>query len=314
MRLPRLSALILTTSLLAGCASVIVQAPAPTPVLVAPPVTAAPVRPARSAPVADESLQSLKNQLEEYLQEQSGTYGVYVIDIATGTGVGINADMVFPAASTFKLPMAMYLLDLAERGQISLDETLTYTSDDYEEGTGTLQDWVGDGDELSVRELIQLAITESDNIATNMLMRRFGRENVYDFMHQIGGQVTTYEDTNGTTPREMANYMRLAQTNKVVSDPQLRKFLIDLLSHTVFTDRAAAGVPDGVKVAHKVGTLPGVVNDVALVYAPHRTFVVSVFSTDVDDEAAPQVIAEITRRVYDVERDLAAAVGKANRG
>ncbi|MDB4893908.1 MAG: putative beta-lactamase [Firmicutes bacterium] len=320
MRLSRLTAFLLTVPLLAGCASLPAgyASSAPAPAAAQPPVAPAPTpapAPAptptptpTTAPITDQSLQNLKAQLEAYLADQQGTYGVYVIDIASGKGVGVNSDMAFPAASTFKLPMAMYVLDQAETGHLSLDDQITYTAEaDYEDGTGVLQDSIQEGEGVPIRRLIELAITESDNIATNMILRRIGRDNVFAFMTKLGGKVTTYADTAGTTPRDMANYMRLARTNKVVTDPTLRKFLLDLLSHTAFTDRAAAGVPDGVKVAHKIGTLPGVINDVALVYAPKRTFVVAAFSIDVDDAVAPDVIAAVTRQVYDVERSLAAA-------
>lgn len=264
------------------------------------------------APVAAPDLNSLQREIAAYLDKQDGTWGAYVIDIASGKATGYNENQVFPTASTFKLPMAMYILDQVEQGKARLDELLTYSADDYEEGTGILQDSVTVGDQFSVNRLIELAITESDNIATNMLLRRFGRENVYAFMkNKLGGKVTQFPDpsygtANGTTPKEMATYMRMAYGNKAITDPKLRQYLLDLLSHTAFDDRAAAGVPKGVKVAHKIGTLPNVCNDVALVYAPKRTFVVAVYSIDVNEETAPQVIADVTRKVYDFERDLAA--------
>jgi len=260
-------------------------------------IPAGPSTPAK-APASD--LSPLRRQLVEYLSDQDGTYGVYIVDLATGKGVGVNSDKVFPAASTFKLPMSLYILDQVAKGKASLDEKITYSESDYEEGTGTLQDWIGEGDALKVRELIELAITQSDNIATQMLLRRFGVTNVYDYMHALGGQVTHYDEgVIGTTPKEMAAYMRSAQGSSVLKDPKLRQFLIRSLEQTAFEDRTAAGVPDGIKVAHKIGTLPNVVNDVALVEAPGHPFIISAFSVDVDDEVAPAVITEVTRKVYD---------------
>jgi beta-lactamase class A len=258
----------------------------------APPVPAKPIVP---------DMNKLKARLNEYLAEQDGTYGVYVIDLTSGKALGINSDKVFPAASTFKLPMSLYILDLASQGKVDLDEKIPYTDADFEDGTGTLQDTVYEGDQYTVRDLIRLAITQSDNIATHMLLRHFGSQNVYDYMlSRLGGKVTEFDaETIGTTPRDMAIYMRGAQGSRVVKDPALREFLIDCLEHTAFEDRTAAGVPDGVAVAHKIGTLPNVVNDVALVMAPDHPFILSAFSMDVDDEQAPQVIADMTREVYD---------------
>lgn len=272
--------------------------------------TPAPAQGATPAP----DLSPLQAQLEEYLSQQEGTYGVYVTDLASGKGTGINADVAFPAASTFKLPMAMYILDQVARGNARLDEILTYTADDYEDGTGVLQDEVSGGGAFTVRRLVELAITQSDNIATNMLLRRFGRSNVYAYMQQLGGKVTQFDpETNGTTPREMALYMQSAQDSKTIADTGLRRFLLGTLGKTAFADRVAAGVPRGVRVAHKIGTLPGVVNDIALVYAPRRTFIVSVLSMDVSEEVAPAVIAEVARRVYAFEAGQARP-GRSRRG
>ncbi|HWI66069.1 MAG TPA: serine hydrolase [Symbiobacteriaceae bacterium] len=270
---------------------------------VGPPAQAAPVtaeKTTAASATAAPDLNRLRKQLQDYLASQKGTYGVFVLDLATGKSVGINGDMVFPAASTFKLPMSLYILDQAARGKVSLHEKIAYTRADYEEGTGTLQEWIKPGNALTVRELIDLAITQSDNIATQMLLRRFGVQNVYDYMRRLGGKVTHYEaGVVGTTPREMAAYMRNAQGSHVIGNAELRAFLMQSLENTAFDDRTAAGVPDGVAVAHKIGTLPGVVNDVALVEAPEHPFIIAAFSLGVDERVAPAVISEMTKRVYE---------------
>lgn len=245
-------------------------------------------------------MSALRRKIKDYLSQQEGTYGIYVIDLASGKTMGINATKPFPAASTFKLPMALYILDQVAQGKANLNEKLDYTDADYEEGTGILQDSIEEGEQHPVRELLELAITQSDNIATRMLLRRFGLDNVFAYQQKLGGQVSWYDDeTLGTTPRDMAVYMRYVQNASAVSDPALRQFLLTALENTAFNDRTAAGVPQGVPVAHKIGTLPNVVNDVALVEAPDHPFIVAAFSTDVSEDEAPEVISEVTRQIYE---------------
>ncbi|MDF2630916.1 MAG: putative beta-lactamase [Symbiobacteriaceae bacterium] len=293
---------VLATSLLAGCTGRPAQAITVPDVgaTIAAPAVQSSVQAAPAAP-AQPDLRQLRRQLHSYLADQDGTYGVFILDLTTGKGVGINSDKVFPAASTFKLPMSLYILDQVTKGKASLYEKIAYEASDYDEGTGTLQDWVEEGTELTVRELVELAITQSDNIATHMLLRRFPPQNVYAYMkEQLGGKVTHFdEETMGTTPREMATYMMDAHSGQALEDRELQQFLISALENTAFEDRAAAGVPDGVAVAHKIGTLPNVVNDVALVEVPDHPFIISVFSLDVSEEIAPGVISEVTRKVYD---------------
>lgn len=245
-------------------------------------------------------LRGLRAKLNHYLARHDGTYGVFIIDLKSGRALSINGDQRFPAASTFKLPMSLHIFDQVEKGKVSLDEVLAYSDEDWEAGTGVLQASV-EGDTFTVRELVELAITHSDNIATNILLRRFGLYNIMTYMEQdLGGRVVNIEDgAIVTTPRDMAVYMRKAQSDELLRQAELRGLLLDSLENTVFEDRVAAGVPAGVPVAHKIGTLPGVVNDVALVGAAERPFVIAAFSMDVWEDEAAEVITGLTRTVYE---------------
>ncbi len=246
----------------------------------------------------------LRERLERYVQALPGTWGIYLLEIESGWSLAINGEMVFPAASTFKLPMAMYVLDLVERGRADLSEVLVYQEGDWEEGAGILQETVQVGSTETVGRLIELAITYSDNIAANMLIRRFGWENVQAYMRSLGGTVTVTESgRNATTPREMAAYMEALYTGTAITNPELRRSLLDHLSNTAFQDRIAGGLPAGVPVAHKIGALDGVVNDIGLVMLPEHPFIISIFSLDVGEERAIEAIAEITRIVYRYQQE-----------
>jgi len=308
---PKWPFVLVAAGLLAGAVTTVLvtravaSVPGVSPVLEAP--RASTEAAADSAPIATGSLPDLTElaaRLQGLLSQQEGVYGVYVVDVATGAGAGINADFVFPTASTVKLPVAMYVLNQVEQGTVNLDDLIPYEPSDWEEGTGVLQEEVSEGFVLPLRRLVALTITESDNIATNMLLRHFGSESIAAYMEKLGGTVTHDGQIWSTTPRDMAGYMLQAHNSTTLADPVLRGFLKDLLSSTVFTDRIAAGVPAGTRVEHKIGTLPNVVNDVAMVYGPRRSFVVSVFSRDVNMQQAPQVIADLTHEVFEYEASL----------
>jgi beta-lactamase class A len=240
----------------------------------------------------------LNELIAAFVAEHQGRFGVYVIDLVSGQSTGVNSDQPFVAASTFKLPVAMYVLDQVGRGQVDLEDTVEYEEGDWEEGAGTLHLSLP-GDSFTVAYLTELMMLHSDNIALKMLLRHLNKENVYAYMRHLGGTVLFYdEQTWGTTPQEMGDYLYAAYTGQGLHDPAQGVWLLEALSMTAFTDRIAAGVPSEVRVAHKIGTLPGVVNDVAVVYALPRPFLLSVFSEGVDMEQAPQVIADLTRLVY----------------
>jgi len=242
-------------------------------------------------------LTELEEALRDFLTGRPGAYGVAVIDLATGATAAVGADQVFAAASTFKVPLAMYVLDLAARGEADLEEHLFYESEDWEGGTGILQDSVP-GDCHTVSELVNLALTVSDNIATNMLLRRFGDDNVFAYMRALGGTVTNLETgRRATTPRDMVHYLERVYRLAATGRSEHYRTLLGLLTQTVFGDRIAAGVPAGIPVAHKIGSLPGMVHDVGIVFLPEHPFAIAIFSADVNEEAAAVDLARITRMV-----------------
>ena len=230
----------------------------------------------------------------------AGRFGVYVRDLNSGREVAYNADQSYIAASTYKLPLAMDVMRLSELGQLSLDERLTYTSDDYEAGTGVIQgDPVGSG--YAIRDLVRLAITRSDNIAANMLVRRVGWSALHDYMRNLGGATFAADGSNVTSPRDMGLYLQRLLDPAYLNDGS-RTYLLDLLSHTEFNDRLPRDLPQGVEVAHKIGTYNGAVNDVGIVFAPGHAYIIAVMSRDMwDENQGADDIAAVSRTFYRFE-------------
>ncbi len=102
------------------------------------------------------------------------------VDIYTGFSISYNQDDEIYGASTIKAPSSIYIYEEAERGNIDLDEELTYTSSYYIGGSGLLKN-TPFNKSYTVRTLVSYAIIHSDNAAHNMLMDRFGRVNMYNY-------------------------------------------------------------------------------------------------------------------------------------
>ncbi|BAD39965.1 serine hydrolase [Symbiobacterium thermophilum] len=250
-----------------------------------------------AAALPADGLAGLEEALHAYVSALSGTYGVAVVDLSTGATVSVGGDQVFVAASTFKVPLAMYVFSLVERGEADLAEPLYYAPEDWEGGSGILHGSIA-GDCYTVAELVHLSLTVSDNIATNMLLRRFGEQNVFAYMRELGGTVTNLSTgRRATTPRDMALYMEVAYRRAAGDDGGLYRTLLGLLTQTAFSDRIAAGAPSGVSVAHKIGTLPAMVHDVGIVFLQDRPFAIALFSSGVNESVAAASLADITRLV-----------------
>ncbi len=256
-------------------------------------------RTSRSPAPEKPDLAPLNRSITRLLGNDLPHYGIYVVDLKSGVATGVNENTRFSAASTVKLPLAMFVLEQAHQGGVSLDEKITYTNDDYEDGTGVLQG-TPPGTEFSTGDLVKLAITKSDNIAANMLLRRFGRDAVAAYTRTLGGDAILFDGDNLVTPKDMSFYLRRLMQVKYISR-KTRDLLLDYLTHTEFNDRLPGGLPPRVRIAHKIGTLPGVVNDVGIVFAPQRTYIISVMSRDVSEDDATQMISAVSRTVYQFE-------------
>ncbi len=93
---------------------------------------------------------------------------IYYMDLETGYEIEINSGVHYPVASCVKIPFCVYLYEKLAAGEIDGDTVLTYESRHYMGGTGVIQN--GEvGDQYTVMELLELAVTRSDNIAYQML-------------------------------------------------------------------------------------------------------------------------------------------------
>lgn len=102
-----------------------------------------------------------------------GELGVAVRPLGGGKRFGWRADERWYLASLVKVPVAIELMARVEAGELSLDERLVLRQADYVDGAGPTN-WAPPGSALTLGELLEAMLTESDNTATDLLMRRLG--------------------------------------------------------------------------------------------------------------------------------------------
>lgn len=236
--------------------------------------------------------------IKSYLSNQEGVYGIYFLDLTSGQSMGLNSTRKFIAASTVKVPINLYLYKLYSEGGISLDETVTYTEADYEEGTGDIQ-YQDFGTEYSLRELSRMSIEISDNVAINMLSRYLDYEKVVEYMEGLEGH-SIQRNKNQITPKDMAVFLKtlldLTQNNPDTHE------LLDFMLNTEFNDRIPLLLPPEVPVAHKIGNQVEAVHDVGIVFA-QKPYILCLYSEKVNEDTAPDVLAQISKMVYDFSQN-----------
>jgi beta-lactamase class A len=259
------------------------------------------------------------------LVASSGAEAVAVAfhDLQTGRELLVNPDESFHAASTMKVPVMLEVFREVREGRLSLDERLpvknefksiadgsTFSVSPDDDSEFTLYKKVG-GTE-TVRELLRLMITESSNLATNIIVERVTPERVMDLMRRMGARdikvLRGVEDgkaferglNNTTTARGLLVLLRAIAEGRAVSR-EASKQMTDILLEQKFNEGIPAGLPSGTRVAHKTGWITKINHDAGIVFLPGRKpYVLVVLVRGIaDDKRAHQLIADISRAVYE---------------
>jgi len=127
----------------------------------------------------------LQEQIQEILSQNAARIGVAIRHIESGAEVMIGADEPVPLASVVKVPALVEAFRQIGAGQICLDDRWSLTSKVKTVGSGVLY-LLDDGLALSVRDILLLMITISDNTATDMLLNRLGVASIDACMRNIG--------------------------------------------------------------------------------------------------------------------------------
>ena len=264
--------------------------------------------------------------LEPFLNKVEGKLiAVAFQDLETDTDYYLNADQEFHPASTFKVHVMMEVFRQANEGLLSLEDRLPivnsfssiadgsrYSLDVKDDAEQTL--YPRSGETESIYELTRLMIVRSSNLATNILLKKVGAENVNDFIHSLGIEGVTVrrgvEDNvafrlgmnNSASARGLTQTMNLIARKKVLSE-EASDEMIKILLGQEFNESIPALLPNFVKVAHKTGWNNDLYHDMAIVFPKDRKpYTLSImtkgFAEDRESEAH-ECMATISKMIYE---------------
>ncbi|MFL0245423.1 serine hydrolase [Candidatus Clostridium stratigraminis] len=233
----------------------------------------------------------LENNIKDYLGKNISKVGLSYYDINSGKEIVINGDKTFLAASTIKVQMNMILDDMIQNGTVKENESIQYTEDSFEEGTGILQSQ-DLSKPISLSLLSDYSIIYSDNIATNMIIKRI---NYYNMRNLIDAKLGHATDKSGNFITANDETTLLKQLYENVNNNSYYSKIIDDMKNTEFHDRLDFYLPHNI-VAHKVGNYDSYVNDVGIIYTKNP-YILSIYTNNLDN--ANEVIAHISKMIYD---------------
>lgn len=231
----------------------------------------------------------LSADLTRMAASYDGVMGIFVKDLKSGETFAVNADTIFPQASSIKIPILIELMRQAQEGKLSLAERVEIHHAGLVGGSGVLQFFSDGGSALSLRDLAVLMVVLSDNSATNLIIDRVGMDNVNVMLDQVGLNQTRLarkmvdidaeraDRENRSSPREMGTLVEMLNAGKLL-DAEHTKMALEILEYPKDSP-LHAGVPDTITVAEKPGSLNGAQCDSGIVFLAGRPYVISVMTT-----------------------------------
>jgi beta-lactamase class A len=235
-----------------------------------------------------------------------GQVGLLVVDLDTGDFVDRNSLRSFSAASTIKLPILAAFYQAVDQGAVSLNESLVMTADLVAGEAGTMQ-YSPVGTQFSALETVTKMITISDNTATNMIIARLGDYETLNRRFQTWGLRQTKVQqwlpdlggTNEVSPMDLVNLLIRLEQGELVSR-RSRDRIFNTLTAVQNRQLLPQGLDEGAIIAHKTGTLGGVLADVGLVDVPNgkRYAIAVITERPRNDPQAQTLIQTLSRLTY----------------
>lgn len=267
-------------------------------------------------------MKSQKDTIEAILSKQKGVFAVACKNLDTGETLLINENESFHAASTMKTPVMMELFKVAGEGGFSLNDSVlvhnqfksivdgsAYSLDPENDSEQSLYSCIGQKE--TIRNLMYLMITQSSNLATNILIEMLDAKKITASMRQIGAEhiqvlrgvedEKAYElEMNNTTTARDQLFIYEYLASGAGGNTEAASDMIDILSRQEFNTIIPARLPAGTRVAHKTGDITGVFHDAGIIFLPDgKKYVLVLLSKKVEEpEQAKDAMAGVSEILY----------------
>lgn len=268
----------------------------------------------------------LRAKIRQIIADKKAEVGVAIMGGDGKDTLWLHGDQHFPMQSVFKFHIGLAVLAAVDKGQLSLHQKIRIEQKDLlPDLYSPLRDKYPKGVKLSLAELIEYAVSKSDNVACDVLLRLAGGpqavEDYFKGHHFDDLSIKINEEVmqrnwdlqfqNWTTPRA-ANAVLSAffDPRQTYLSKTSRDFIWKVMAKTETGPKRLKGyLPGGTPVAHKTGWsgankagTTAATNDIGVVFLPDgRHFFISVFVANSTEDMATneRIIADIAKAAWD---------------
>ena len=146
----------------------------------------------------------------------------------------------------------------------------------------------------------QRALAPSDNDAALATAVAFGEGGAEAELYRIGARSTAYWVPNTTTANDVLVMLEMISDPSYTS-PELSAEMLDLMTDTSFEDRLPEPLPEGARVAHKIGSYGDTFSDAGLVFpeGSKDAYYIVVIAGDTTESTARSAIQSMSLAAYE---------------
>ena len=178
-------------------------------------------------------LNKLVKSINSYVENFNGVAGVSIKDLTNGWYYGINDELIFPTASSIKIPILLKLIESSEASKLDLLKNIEITEEMKSRGSGVIHKMNGTIN-LTIENLAILMINLSDNTATNLCIDIAGQD-------EVNKMLEDYEFKSMRLSRKMQDYNAIKKGKEKHGNIMLRMCMILLLLQILLTGSERPG-------------------------------------------------------------------------
>ena len=268
---------------------------------------------------------ALEQKINSITQGKKATVGVSVLGFENNFKYSKNGDKPLPTLSVFKFHIACAVLDLVDKGKLSLEQKLFFKKEDMLENTWSpIREKYPDANiSLSLGEVLDYTVALSDNNGCDLLLKLIGgTQTVQKFMDSKGVkgfQIKRNEDDmhknwktqydNFSTSNSAVYVLKKFYDGKLLSKKSTDYLMQIMLGTKTGTNKIVEQLPKNTPVAHKTGAsgkydngLTVAENDMGIITLPngkHYAIAVFVNNSTETDEVNCRMVSDISKAVWD---------------
>jgi beta-lactamase class A/beta-lactamase class A VEB len=269
---------------------------------------------------------SLQSQLQELVADKKAMVCFSILDEDGNEVASMNNKKHCTLHSVFKLHISLAMLSEIDKGRFALDHPVSIQKNELLPGMWSpLRDEHPEGGTFPISKLIQYAVSVSDNVACDVMLRLLGGPiAVEKYMKKMGIKDIsvrhTEEEINQNNELTHFNWTTAKAANKtLINFFENKKELLSKESYDFIwkamkdtetgVRRLKGQLPEGTVAAHKTGSsgtdeagLTLGTNDIGIIFLPiGRFYYISVFvsQSKENEDVNERIIADISRLAFD---------------